>query len=75
MSIGSMRLKLQELQETDSEAPKLRIKEGYQDSNGVLHHQGLLFVPKTMWIKLISRHHNDLLAGHFEINKTQELVP
>ena len=69
-----MRLRLQELQETDSEAQVLQSKEGYKEVKGVLHHQGLLFVPKTLWIELISRHHNDLLAGHLGIKKTCELL-
>ena len=72
-SIGSIRLRLQALQEIDSKAQELRVKEGYQDINGVLHHQGLPFVPKAIWIKLISCHHNDPLAGHFKIDKIQDL--
>ena len=31
-------------------------------------------MPEIIRTKLISRHHNDLLASHFEINKTQELI-
>ena len=31
-------------------------------------------MPKAIWIKLISRYHNDLLTGHFGINKIQELI-
>ena len=40
----------------------------------MLHYQGLSFVPKTVWIKLINRHHNNPLAGHFGIEKTCELL-
>ena len=72
-TIGSMKLRLQQLQETDSEAQELQSKEGYKEVEGVLYHQGLLFVPKTLWTKLISRHYNDPLAGHFGIKKTCEL--
>ena len=74
VSIGSMRLRLQELQETDSKTQELRTKDGYQDIDGVLHYQGLLFVPEVIRTELISRHHDDPLAGHFGIDKTQELV-
>ena len=74
VNIGSMRLRLQELQEIDSEAQELRIKDGYQDIDGVLYHQSLLFVPKAIWIELISRHHDDPLAGHFSIEKICELL-
>ena len=69
-----MRLRLQELQETDSEAQELRTKDGYQDIDGVLHHQGLPFIPEAIRMELISRHHNDPLAGHFGIEKTRELL-
>ena len=74
VSIGSMRLRLQELQEADSEAQELRTKDGYQDIDGVLHHQGLPFVPEAIRMELISRHHDDPLAGHFGIEKTRELL-
>ena len=40
----------------------------------MLHHQSLLYVPKLIKTELISRNHNDLLAGHFGIEKTWELV-
>ena len=75
-SIGSMRLRLQELQETNSEAQELRQqgREGYEEVDGVLHHQGLPFVPEAIRIELISRHHDDPLAGHFGIEKTRELL-
>ena len=69
-----MRLKLQELQETDSKAQELQSKEGYKEVEGVLHHQGLSFVPKVIQTELISRHHNDLLAGYFGIEKTCKLL-
>ena len=69
-----MRLRLQELQESNSEAQELRSKDGYQDIDGVLHHQGLPFVPEAIWMELISRHHNNPLAGHFGIEKTRVLL-
>ena len=31
-------------------------------------------MPKIIWTELISRHHNDPLAGHFGINKSKELI-
>ena len=45
-----------------------------QDIDGVLHHQSLHFMPEAIWTKLISRHHDDPLASHFGIDKTQELI-
>ncbi len=40
----------------------------------MLHHQSLPYVPKIVRTELISRHHDDPLAGHFGIDKTQELI-
>ncbi len=40
----------------------------------MLHYQGLPYVPEVIRIELISRHHDDPLAGHFEIDKTRELI-
>ena len=75
-SINSMRLRLQELQETDSKAQELRQQKAnsYEKINDILHHQSLPFVPKAIRTELISRHHNDPLAGHFGIEKTRELL-
>ena len=76
-SIGGMRLRLQELQSEDKQAWKLRAEQpvkDWQDIKSVLHHQGLLYVPEIIQTELISRHHDDPLAGHFGIEKTQELV-
>ena len=71
-----MRLRLQELQETDSEAQELRQqgRESFKEVDGVLHYQGLLFEPEAIPIELISCHHNNLLVGHFGIKKTRELL-
>ena len=46
----------------------------YQDIDRMLYHQGLLFVPKVIWMEFISRHYNNLLAGHFGIKKICELL-
>ena len=75
-SIGGMSLKLAELQESDEKAQKIRVEslDGYKDVNRVLHHQRLPFVPEVIWTELISRHHDNLLADHFGINKTRELI-
>ena len=71
-----MRLRLQELQEEDVEAQKIRTekRESWEEIDGVLHHQGLPYVPELIRTELISRHHDDPLAGHFGIEKTRELV-
>ena len=75
-SIGGMRLRLQELQEEDAKAPKIRMEkdESWEKIDVVLHHQSLPYIPKLIRTELISRHHNDLIASHFGIETTQELV-
>ena len=53
------------------------LKEGldkYVNVDGVLHHQGLLFVPEIIQIELINRHYKNPLAGHFDIDKTRKLI-
>ncbi len=40
----------------------------------ILCYQGLLYVPEVVKTELISRQHNDPLAGHFKIDKTRELI-
>ena len=40
----------------------------------MLQYQGLSYVPKIIRSEVISRHHDDLLAEHFGIDKTRELV-
>ena len=77
VSIGAMRLRLSELQESDDEARKIRaegLKDDYEEVDGVLHHQGLPFVPEAIRTELISRHHDDPLANYFGVDKTRELV-
>ena len=73
-----MRLRLSELQENNEEAKLFRnsasLPEGWQDVKGVLQFQGLSYVPEIIRFKVISRHHNDLLARHFGIDKTRDLV-
>ena len=75
-SIGGIRLRLGELQKSDIEAQKVKAngRDGYEEIDGVLHDQGLPFVPEVIWTELISRQHNNRLAGHFGINKTRELI-
>ena len=76
VSIGGMRLRLQELQAEDEQARKTKAEhsEGWDNINGVLHHQGLPYIPEIIRTELISRHHDDPLAGHFGIEKTRELI-
>ena len=74
--VEGMRLRLQELQAKDKQGRKTRAEhsEGWDDIDGVLHHQGLSYVPEIIQTELISRHHDDPLAGNFGIEKTCELI-
>ena len=46
----------------------------YKEINDILHYQSLSFIPKAIQIDLISRHHINLLAGHFGIKKICKLL-
>lgn len=50
------------------------MREDWEDINEMLYFQYLLYVPKIINIDLISRHHDNPLAGHLGIKKTQKLV-
>ena len=66
-----------ELQAEDGQARKIRAEKlggNWEDSDRILHHQGLPYVPEIIRTELISRHHDDPLAGHFGIEKMRELV-
>ena len=72
-----MRLRLSELQDNDEEAKALRVADlpkDWEDVKGVLQYQVLPYVPDIIRYEIISCHHNDPLAGHFEINKTRKLI-
>ena len=76
-SIGDMRLRLVELQAEDGQVRKIRAEKlggNWEDSDRILHHQGLPYVPEIIRTELISRYHDNPLAGHFGIEKTRELV-
>ena len=47
--------------------------DGWEDVKGVLQYHDLPYVSEIICSKVISRHHNDLFAGHFGIDKTREL--
>ena len=82
-SIGGMRLRLHKLQAEDEQARKLRAnqqpnqqlgQQSWDDIDGVLHHQGLFYVPEIIRTELISRHHDNPLVDYFGIEKTHELI-
>ena len=77
--VSGMKLRLHKLQAKDKQVRKLRAnqqpgRQGWEDINGVLHYQGLLYAPEIIRTELISRHHDDPLASYFGIEKIRELV-
>ena len=70
-----MRLQLSKLQEKNEEAKRLKgsvgLPEDWEDVKGVLQYQRLPYVSEIIRSKVISRHHNDLLAGHFGIDRQE----
>ena len=72
-----MRLRLVELQVEHDQARKIRAEKlggNWKDSDGILHHQSLSYISEIIKTELIRRHHNNLPADYFGIEKTRELV-
>ena len=72
-----MRLRLPDLHCNDDQARKLRaakLLERWENIEGMLQYRGFSYFPKIIWLELISRHHDDFLAGHFELDKTRKLI-
>lgn len=74
VSIGSMRLRLQELQETDHKAQKLRQQsDAYKEIDGIPYHKSLFFVLEGIKTEITSCHYDNLLPSHRAIKKTYKL--
>ncbi len=72
-----MRMRLSKLQDDDKEVKELSLKgllEGWEDIKAVFYDQSLLYILKVICSNLINKYHNDPLADHFEIAKTQALI-
>ena len=66
-----------ELQDDNKYTKKLRsekLLESYKNIKQVLYYQGLLYIPKVIYSELISRYHDNLFIGHFDIEKIQKLI-
>ena len=77
VSISAMHLRLQELQETKSGAHEIRTTQlqiGWKKVNGIFYYQALLYISEIIHFELIVRHYDNLLASHFRVNKTGELI-
>ncbi len=77
-NIRAMRMRLSELEDDNKKAKKKLRSKGlpkvWEDLKEVFHYEDLLFVPKVICLELISKHHNNLLAGYFDIEKTREMI-
>lgn len=45
-------------------------KNSLKDLETILHYYWMLYVLKFIRIKVISEYYNDMMAGHFDIEKT-----
>lgn len=45
-----------------------------KDIEEVVHYQDFLYILKVIHSELISKDHNNLIAGYFSIKKTRELI-
>ena len=76
-SIRDLRFRLPELQVEDQAAREIwqqGLKKGWAEVEGVLYYEGLPYLPEIIRTEIISRHHDDPLARHFGIEKTQEPI-
>ncbi len=70
-------MRLPKLQDNDKKAMKWSpegLLESWKDIEKVLYYQDFPYVLKVIHLELISRYHDDPLAGHFGIEKTRELI-
>lgn len=73
-----MRLRLPKSQNNNAHVEELQISKNlskvWEKVKGILQHPKLFYVSKIIYFELINYYHNNLLAGHFEINKTCEFI-
>ena len=72
-----MKLRLLELQAEDSQARKIRSEKlgrNWQDSNRILHYQGMPYIFEIIKIELISKYYHIQQADYFGIKKIPEFV-
>lgn len=76
VGIDGMRLYLPKLEDEDTQARRVwsELRESLKDIDKILHYRDLLYISKLILTKLISRHHDKPIAGHFGIKKTKKLI-
>ncbi|MCO5592956.1 hypothetical protein L7F22_046960 [Adiantum nelumboides] len=51
------------------------VNEDFQETHGLIYYKGLLYIPPCpIGLEILPKKHDLLIAGHFEINKTIELI-
>lgn len=50
------------------------LNDGLKEIERVLHRESFMNLFEILKTEIISRHHDDMLVGHFEIDKTGELI-
>ncbi len=76
-NIEVLRLRLPELQAEDHETQTIRkqgLKKSWEDVDRVLDWKDIFYVLRVIWTELICRHYDNVLASHFDIKKTRELI-
>lgn len=54
---------------------KQDLKDDWEENvNEVLYRENLPYIPENIEMELINRHKDNLLASHFGIDKTRELI-
>ena len=72
-----MSLQLPELQDNDEKAKVLRaggLPEDWEEVEGMLQYREFPYVSEIIRSEMINCHHDDLLAGHFGIDKIRDLI-
>ena len=72
-----MKLRLPDLQSDNNQARKLQAAERpkrWEDIEEVLQYGGFSYILEIIWLELINWHHDNPLAGHFGIDKTQKVI-
>ncbi len=73
MSIRTMKMSFFDLLKDDKKARELRLErlsKDWEDIKEVIYYSGFPYIPKIICFRLINRHHDNPLAGHFRIEKT-----
>ena len=76
-SIEAIKMTLPKFQDDDKKTKKLRLKrlpDGWEDIEEMFYYQGLSYIAKVIYLELISRHYNNSLASHFDIEQTGKLI-